>query len=152
MAEVSIRNARPQDRAQVAAFCADLWPDGTAEEHGHDLDRIFAGTYSALPIVVLVAEEGDRVIGFIEVSLRSTVDGCDPLRPAGYIEGWYVIEARRKSGVGRRLVEAAEAWARREGAAEMGSDALIDNDLSQQAHSALGYEVVDRCVNYRKLL
>jgi aminoglycoside 6'-N-acetyltransferase I len=152
MSEVSIRSARPADRAHVAAFCADLWPDGTAEEHGGDLDRIFAGTFSAMPIVVLVAEEGARLVGFIEVSLRSTVDGCDPLRPSGFIEGWYVVPARRHAGVGRLLVAAAEAWARERGATEIGSDALIDNDLSQQAHAALGFEVVDRCVNYRKSL
>jgi len=35
---------------------------------------------------------------------------------------------------------------------EMASDALIDNELSQRAHEALGYEVVDRCVHYRKRL
>jgi hypothetical protein len=32
------------------------------------------------------------------------------------------------------------------------SDAIIDNELSQRAHEALGYEVVDRCVHYRKRL
>jgi serine/threonine protein kinase len=34
----------------------------------------------------------------------------------------------------------------------MASDAIIDNELSQRAHEALGYEVVDRCVHYRKRL
>jgi aminoglycoside 6'-N-acetyltransferase I len=32
----------------------------------------------------------------------------------------------------------------------MASDALIDNDGSQPAHEALGFEVVDRCVHFRK--
>jgi len=34
----------------------------------------------------------------------------------------------------------------------MASDALIDNDGSQRAHGALGFEVVDRCVHFRKQL
>jgi aminoglycoside 6'-N-acetyltransferase I len=34
----------------------------------------------------------------------------------------------------------------------MASDALIDNIPSQRAHEALGYQVVDRCVHFRKLL
>jgi hypothetical protein len=28
--------------------------------------------------------------------------------------------------------------------------ALLDNEASQRAHSALGFEVVDRCVHFRK--
>ena len=34
----------------------------------------------------------------------------------------------------------------------MASDTWIDNTLSQRAHEALGYTVVDRCVHYRKSL
>jgi aminoglycoside 6'-N-acetyltransferase I len=32
----------------------------------------------------------------------------------------------------------------------MASDALIDNEVSQRAHKRLGFEVVDRCVRFRK--
>jgi aminoglycoside 6'-N-acetyltransferase I len=34
----------------------------------------------------------------------------------------------------------------------MASDALIDNEPSQGAHKALGFEIVDRCVRFRKNL
>jgi aminoglycoside 6'-N-acetyltransferase I len=34
----------------------------------------------------------------------------------------------------------------------MASDAWLDGLESQHAHEALGFEVVDRCVHYRKLL
>jgi aminoglycoside 6'-N-acetyltransferase I len=34
----------------------------------------------------------------------------------------------------------------------MASDTWIDNEGSQRAHEALGYEVVDHCVHYRKRL
>jgi len=47
---------------------------------------------------------------------------------------------------------AAEEWARAQGCAEIASDTWIDNVLSQRAHDALGFEIVDRCVNYRKRL
>ena len=94
---------------------------------------------------------GDSLAGFIEISLRSHVDGCET-HPVGYIEGWYVDGFARGTGVGRALVAAAEVWARAHGCSEMGSDALIDNIESQRAHAALGYEIVDRCVNFRKSL
>jgi aminoglycoside 6'-N-acetyltransferase I len=34
----------------------------------------------------------------------------------------------------------------------MASDTWIDREESQRAHEALGFEVVDRCVNYFKRL
>ena len=49
-------------------------------------------------------------------------------------------------------MRSAEDWARAQGCLEMASDALIDNQASQRAHAALGFEVVDRCVNFRKAL
>ena len=58
----------------------------------------------------------------------------------------------RERGVGKKLLAEAEEWARSQDCVEMASDALIDNELSQRAHAALGYEVVDRCVHYRKRL
>jgi aminoglycoside 6'-N-acetyltransferase I len=50
------------------------------------------------------------------------------------------------------MLTEAENWARSHKCVEMASDALIDNELSQRAHEALGFEVVDRCVHYRKKL
>jgi aminoglycoside 6'-N-acetyltransferase I len=47
---------------------------------------------------------------------------------------------------------AAEDWARSKGCRETAPDALIDNQASQRAHAALGFEVVDRRVNFRKEL
>jgi len=68
------------------------------------------------------------------------------------VEGWYVTEAYRRSGIGAQLLARAEEWARAQGCSEMASDTWIDNDISQRVHEALGFEIVDRCVNYRKPL
>ena len=106
-----------------------------------------------MPFTIFVAESGDgMLIGFVEVGLRSHADGCDPSQPVGYIEGWFVAEDHRHRGIGRKLLAKAEDWARSHRCVEMGSDAIIDNEPSQRAHEALGYEVVDRCVHYRKKL
>jgi aminoglycoside 6'-N-acetyltransferase I len=70
----------------------------------------------------------------------------------GYIEGWYLAENHRHRGIGRKLLVVAEDWARRQGCVEMASDTWVDNEVSQLVHAALGYEVVDRCVHYRKTL
>ena len=104
-----------------------------------------------LPSTMLVAQGDDeRLIGFLEVGLRSHADGCDTARPVGFVEGWFVKESFRGQGVGTELMRAAEEWARGQGCIEMASDALIDNDGSLKAHEALGFTVVDRCVHFKK--
>jgi aminoglycoside 6'-N-acetyltransferase I len=148
------RLAQPSDRAELAGLRFALWPEGPLDDHAAELDEIFAGAWSATyPYVVFVIEDGDgTLLGFCEVTLRSRADGCDPALPVGFLEGWYVIETHRRKGVGRALLAAAENWAREQGCLEMASDTWIDSSVSQRAHEGLGFEVVDRVVNYRKTL
>jgi len=131
-----------------------LWPEGSVEEHRHEADELLRTSMcGTLPAAIIVAEGKDRsLVGFVQVGLRSHGDGCDVARAVGFIEGWFVAEPSRGSGIGRALVRAAEAWARANGCVEMASDALIDNEISHRAHEALGFEVIDRCVHYRKKL
>jgi aminoglycoside 6'-N-acetyltransferase I len=106
-----------------------------------------------MPLAILVAEAGDgMLVGFLEVGLRSHADGCDTRLRVGFVEGWFVEESHRMKGVGAQLMSAAEDWARSQGCAEMASDTWFDSGVSQRAHEALGFEVVDRCVHYRKSL
>jgi aminoglycoside 6'-N-acetyltransferase I len=152
--DIFIRRAHLSDCDQLARMCEALWPDACAEEHARELALILEGKpVTTLPLIILVADVGDRMLaGFLEVDLRSHADGCNPSRPVGYIEGWYVAQSYRTRGIGRKLLAAAEDWARSQGCIEVASDTWIDNEVSQRVHEALGYEVVDRCVHYRKTL
>ena len=152
--EVRVRQARPTDRDQLARLREALWPETSAKEHALELEPILTGeTPGSMPLVNFVAENAEgKLFGFAEVDLRSHADGCSPERPVGYLERWHVIEAARRSGIGRWLLSAAEEWARSHGCVEMASDTWIDNELSQTCHEELGFEVVDRCVHYRKTL
>jgi aminoglycoside 6'-N-acetyltransferase I len=156
MYDLPVRAAKESDLEQVARMCEALWPKTSAEEHAKELQSILGDKSDlvlTMPLAILVAEAGDgSLAGFVEVDLRSHADGCNPLHPVGYIEGWYVAETHRGRGVGKKLVEKAEDWARSHGCVEMASDVIIDNESSQRAHEALGFEVVDRCVHYRKRL
>jgi len=149
-----ISPATAADLHALAAMFHALWRDLTPEEHARDLAPLLDGKPpGTLPDVVLVAVDAEgRLAGFVDVGLRSHADGCDCSRPVGYLEGWYVEPEYRRRNVGALLVRAAEDWARGHGCVEMASDTWLDNIDSQRAHEALGFEVVDRCVNYRKHL
>jgi aminoglycoside 6'-N-acetyltransferase I len=148
---IRVRRANAADLPAVTVLAAALWSDAPAAEHEAHAAAIIGGPVpSTLPLVLFVAEIQETVVGFVEVGLRSHADGCDTRNPVGFIEGWCVAPNYRRKAVGRALMTAAEEWARAEGATELASDTWLDNDPSQQAHEALGFEVVDRCVNYRK--
>ena len=80
--------------------------------------------------------------GFLEASFRHYADGCHT-HPVGYIEGWYVDPDLQRHGIGGRLVQVAEAWARVQGCQGMASDCEVENLVSLQAHLTLDYEETD---------
>ncbi len=143
---------RPVTRADAdpwARMRRDLWP-GSADEHRRDVERFLAGDRRE-PAEVLVALDDGAPLGFAELSIRNIVDGCSTGN-VGYLEGWYVVPAARRRGVGRALLGAAEAWARQQGCTEFGSDASVENEASLAAHRALGFEETARACIFRKSL
>jgi len=146
-----VRRASPEDAEAWLRMRHALWPDDQIDEHREATERFFAGDRHE-PAEVLLAFAGDgSAVGFVELSVRSIVDGC--LSPhVGYLEGWYVDSHVRRQGVGRALIEGAEAWAASVGCVEFASDALVDNRVSREAHLALGFEETDRVCNFRKPL
>src|SRR5689334_1240591 len=143
---VAVRGARPEDRAEWLRMRRVLWDDCPDEQQVREMEDILGGDTEE----VFIAERpGGGLCGFLEAALRSRADGCDST-PVGYIEGWYVDEDMRRSGVGRALVEAAEAWARSRGCRQMASDAELWNEVSHQAHGALGYQETGRVVQFKK--
>jgi len=152
---VRVRHATPADAEAWAAMRAALWPEGSPAEHLAEARRFFADSRDrpgAMPEAVLVAEADGptpKLVGFAEVSRRLYAEGCET-SPVGFLEGWYVAPAERRSGVGRALVAAAERWAEALGCREFASDALADNEASARAHRALGFEEVEVIRCFRK--
>jgi aminoglycoside 6'-N-acetyltransferase I len=123
-----------------------LWDDCPDEQQEREMAEIVGSDSEE---VFFAARPGGGLCGFVETSVRSRADGCDST-PVGYIEGWYVDEDARRQGVGRALVQAAEAWARSRGCRQMASDAELWNTNSHEAHGALGYEETARLVLFKK--
>jgi aminoglycoside 6'-N-acetyltransferase I len=152
---IDVRRAELRDADSVAEMCAELWPHGPAEEHRREFEeKTRSGMSGTLPVAIFVATDAasDALVGFVEVGMRSHAEGCDTAQPSGYVEGLFVREPVRRSGLGAALMRAAEDWARAQGCREMASDAHIDNQVSHRVHAALGYEEVERSVNFHKKL
>ena len=132
-----VRLLQPTDVPRWMAMRAELWP---GEEQSDDPG-----------LTVFVAEEGEALIGFLELSLRSYAEGCES-SPVPYVEGWFVPEDWRRRGVGGALMQAAEEWSREHGFTEIGSDTNETNRLSRDAHAALGFEEVETLTVFRKSL
>jgi aminoglycoside 6'-N-acetyltransferase I len=128
---------------------AALWPDEDPHDLASNLDEFLADPTQ----VAFVAErgEGPRLCGFAEASVRRYANSNDE-SPCAFLEGWWVDDDVRRTGVGRALIAAVEDWARAQGFTELGSDALLDNTLGHQAHRALGFEERERVIYFRKWL
>ncbi len=151
MGTVKVRSATPTDVAELAKLRTLLWPEGTLDEHTKELASFLDGGWP-LPSAVFVAQAASGgLVGFSEVAVRPHAEGCLTDR-VGYLEGWFVVEPRRRQGIGRRLVAVAEDWARGESCVEFASDTEVDNQGSKAAHSALGFEDVGLVQCFRKEL
>jgi aminoglycoside 6'-N-acetyltransferase I len=148
-ADISIRALEENDLAEWLRLRQELWDGSSENDHKTEMVDIIENPQEQF---VAVADAGDgRLAGFLEASIRSHVEDCKT-ENVGYLEGWFVDPAFRKMGIGSRLVRFAEDWARSRGCTEMASDAEIDNLVSQQAHSRLGYAETARLVHLRKEL
>jgi aminoglycoside 6'-N-acetyltransferase I len=145
---VTIREIVESDRDDWVRLREALWP-GSLSDHEAETRNYFDSRLNA-PIV-FVAEADGRLVGFLELDYRKYAPGCTS-SPVPFIEGWYVEPPLQGRGIGRALVQAAEAHARAAGHHEIASDAEIENTTSIAAHLALGYEEIERVVCFRRSL
>ena len=90
--------------------------------------------------------------GFAQCGLRSDyVEGTES-SPVGYLEGIYVKEAYRRTGIARMLLSLCEDWARSMGCEEFASDTELHNDDGLRFHLNCGFEEAGRIICFLKKL
>lgn len=144
----TIRPVNAADQKEWLRLRQALWPEESVQSLVDDMQvwlqedqcRAFAAERS-----------GCGLCGFLEAAIRPC-NANGAIGRFGYIEGWFVDPDVREQGIGAALVRAAADWIKEQGCQEILSDARIDNRLSQTAHAALGFVVVERLVHYRKML
>jgi len=130
MSEATIRPATAADIAALLALYAEFHrfhvasvPDRLREPEARDDTSVRAALGELLrteDAAIFVAVDGEQVIGLAEVYLKR--DDENPWRVShtyGHLQSLMVTASSRRAGIGARLVEVAEAWARERGATEM---------------------------------
>jgi len=144
-AAVSVRPMLAADIPAVAALSGQLGYPSTEEQVRRRFERL--GTRGDR--VTFVAVDGDgRVIGWADVEERCAIESD----PAGEICGLVVDEGARNRRVGRRLVEAAERWARGRGLPEMTVRSNVIRVDAHRFYLSIGYGIVKSQVKFRRRL
>jgi GNAT superfamily N-acetyltransferase len=133
MDSVLIRSAKLQDIDALCCLYGEFHefhvkgvPDrlvGLGEPERHDTPKLrkeIAKIINNEDSEIFLSLVDNQVVGFAEVYLRK--DEPDPARIAykyGHLQSLLVTEAFRQHGIGEKLLEAAENWAKGRGAAEM---------------------------------
>jgi len=114
---MSIRPVTLSDAATWARLRAELWPD----DHRTEVDAYFRGELDEPEAVFLIESDNQEVVGFVELSVRMDVPSREG-HATGFVEGLYVTERARHSGVARALLRRAQDWARERGCDGFGAD------------------------------
>jgi GNAT superfamily N-acetyltransferase len=121
MLPIETRSARSNDVERIVELMMQLGyavPAAALRDRLQRLDERRA---------ILVATSGDDVVGWAAVCIDEPfVEGF-----GAHLEGLVVDESRRSEGIGARLLDAAEAWARARGCAEM---RVQSNVIRERAH------------------
>lgn len=144
MGKVSVRRARPEDAAGVAALLAELgYPDNREADVGRRLAAWAGERYAA----VFVAGRDGRVVGTVAVT---AVPYLEREGRWGRIVALVTAEECRGQGIGRRLVAAAERTAADLGCVTMEVTSARTRTESHPFYRRLGY--ADRCEHSARYL
>jgi len=134
----SVRLAEPGDEAQVARLLGefrDWWGKSTPTdgEFEASVERILAegdGEY------LLAFDRGGEPVGVCQLRYRWSIWTS---APDCWLEDLYVRPAGRRSGLGRRLVDAAVERARARGCRRVELDVNEDNEAALALYRACGF-------------
>lgn len=140
-----IRDAVPGDAPEITRLSAQLGYAADAATYAQRLPRLLSSPAHA---ILVCDADRDRLAGYVAIEERLM------LVSGGRVEivALVVDVEKRRTGTGRRLVEAAEAWARTRGGGEL---FLRSNIVRSEAHAfyaALGYQHHKTQHAYRKPL
>ncbi len=139
---IVIRPAEPSDASDLVLLAASVGrePEGwllTTEAWRPVADerRYLKAVRRHADAAVLVAVDDDRVVGRLSLAR-------DPHPASGHVAdlGMMVAASHRRRGVGRALLEAASAWARRAGISKLELHVFPWNEPAIRLYESFGFE------------
>lgn len=141
--EVTIRIAREEDASQLVELCNQLGYPTSASQIKPRLSEILSDDGNQ----VYVAESSDqKLIGWVHVHLYHLFY----MDLVAVICGLVVDEAFRGLGIGKKLMENAENWAKEKGCSSV---LLRSNKIRKEAHlfyEKIGYQIIKEQYAFRK--
>ena len=139
---MQIRRARLDDAERIATLMLQLGyevrPDQLADRLQRRGDRR----------EIFVANDEEDVIGWAAVCADEPfVEGF-----CAFLEGLVVDESSRGEGIGARLLDASEAWARERGCAEMRVQSNVVRERAHAFYNRHGYATIKAQYHLRKRL
>jgi GNAT superfamily N-acetyltransferase len=141
---LTIRAARREDAPALAPLAGQLGYRSTTAQVEKRLSYLLDHPEDA----VFVGETEGWVIGWVHVGVYVTVESD----AAGEIRGLVVDAGHRGGGVGRRLMERAEEWARERGLGTMRVRSNVVRDEAHAFYQRLGYTIAKTQHAFRKKL
>lgn len=138
---MTIRAVNEQTLSIWASFASQVW---------QTKEQVLIEKFSnnEFPFEFLYYSQSEEPIAWISLSLRHDyVEGCQA-NPVAYLEGIFISPNYRSQGIAKELLHFAEGWAKSRGISQLGSDAELDNLLSQKFHIKHGFREVSRTVHY----
>jgi len=128
----TLRPADPADAAEIARLCSELGYPATAAQVAPRLRTLSDGTRY---LVLVAAAPQRRLLGWMVAEQRVSLESG----AMAEITGLVVDAKARRQGVGRALVAAAEAWARRRGLAAICVRSNVTRTESHPFYEGVGY-------------
>lgn len=142
---VKIRPARSKDAARLAELSSQLGYPSTAVETLQRMRKLKPASLN----VLFVAEDRDAgVVGWAHVSVNYLIE----VGTRAELNGLIVAEGQRSLGAGARLLEAAEAWARKHGCPSMSVRSNVIRERAHKFYERQGYEHYKTQKAFRKSL
>lgn len=144
---MKIKEITKKDFSEWVKMGLLFWPKHTEEKVRKEFKRILN---SKKEKSFIDADNNRSFLGFINISIRNDYVEGSATSPVGYIEGIYVKKEYREKGIAKLLLKEAEKWFVKKGLSEVGSDAEVNNIISQKFHKNVGFKKGEAIVHYIK--
>lgn len=146
MKSLSIETISNQNLEPLTKLTLELW---TECDFGEELEN-WKSVLNSTKEICYLAKNEDVYAGFIHLTIRNDyVEGALSTQTA-YLEGIYVKDDFRKTGLARKLFKEGELWAKSKGLKQVASDTEMGNIFSIEFHHKVGFTETNRIVCFIK--